>query len=284
MTLDEIHGRELVLAAIDRIPMLSTAVVELLGLLQGDAEDLDADAVKTIVEKDPGLSVRILSIANSALYSRGFEISSIDGALGRLGFKKLTKIALEASLENACQGDLSGYGMASDDLWMHAVATSFAARSLVSHLDLNDDGTLHAAGLLHNFGRIALSAAFGEDLLSITPGKNQTFVDAELEACGIDSTEATACLLEHWRLPKNLVDSVRFLHHPEDAPSESKQSAEVIHLANHISNCGGWGVGREGTAFQVSMDTLHHLNVGAGIIEEVLEETMIEMNTWRSER
>lgn len=282
--MSQIHeGREAVLKEIESIPMLPSAVVELLQLLQGDEDDLDALAIKSIVEKDPGISARVLSLANSPLYSRGHEIASVDGALSRLGLKKLAKITLEASLQKMSAVDLSGYGLGADGLWTHAVATSVAARCLVQHLDLEDDGSLHAAGLLHNVGRIALQAAFGEQLKDLSLEEEESFAEAELRICGIETTDASACLMEHWRLPQKLVDSVRYLQNPQDAPDESKLAAEIIHLATHISNCGGWGVGRDGTAHRVSNETLHDLNVSAGVIDDVLEETMIEMASWSSQ-
>ncbi len=280
MTSEALSGREAVLNEIERIPMLSSAVVELLQLLQGDDDDLDAQAIKAIVEKDPGISARVLSLANSPLYSRGFEIASVDGALSRLGLKKLAKITLEASLQKMSSVDLSGYDLGADGLWTHAVATSIAAKGLVQHLELEDDGSLHAAGLLHNVGRIALQAAFGEQLRDLDLEDDESFADAELRICGIETTDASACLMEHWRLPQKLVDSVRYLQNPQDAPEDSRLAAEVIHLATHISNCGGWGVGRDGTAHRVSKETIQQLNVSAGVIDDVLEETMIEMASW----
>ncbi len=270
-----------VMGEIRRIPMLSTAAMRLMELLQKGDDALDLREVEDIVSGDPGLAARVLSLANSVLYSRGYEISTISAALTRLGSRQILSIGLEASLQSVGQEAMDGYDMAAGGLWEHAVATSIAARGLSRHLKLKDSGTLHAAGLLHNFGRIAMNAAFGDALKRLEPEENESFPHAEKRVLGMDCGEASARLLEHWKLPREVVDAIRYFYRPDEAPDDVRLAAEIIHVANHISNCGGWGLGRDGTAFDVSRKTLSDLNLTPDLIDEILAETMIAMSHWR---
>ncbi len=282
MTGTDQNMRDKVLAEVDKIPTLPTAAVELMNLISGSGNDVDSGAVLAIVESDPGLCAKVLAIANSALYSRGFEIPSVRMALSRLGIKNLGTLVVDAAVEPVADVELPGYGLSSTDLWTHAVATAFATRAFASRLNVEDDGSMHVAGLLHNFGRIAMNSAAAQQLEELELDEGECLDEIEKRIIGIDSAEASACLIEHWRLPRNIADAVRFMRSPDDAPESARNTARIVHLADHACNCGAWGVGRFATCFSVSKTVLADLGVTPDIVEEVLELTMDYITEWRS--
>src|SRR5450755_725293 len=88
--------RTAALKNVDRLPALSPAVNRLLGMLA--KRDVDMAVLGRNIKADPSLTGHILSAANSAFFSRGSQVQSIEQAVTRLGLTKLRRIALSKSV------------------------------------------------------------------------------------------------------------------------------------------------------------------------------------------
>src|SRR3989304_8807282 len=81
---------------IRNLPTIPVIAHEVLSLLSDEL--LSVEKLESIVEKDPAISAKILSVANSALF--GFQVSTdaLSGAMMRIGFNNVKNIALGISL------------------------------------------------------------------------------------------------------------------------------------------------------------------------------------------
>ena len=80
------------------LPTLSPLTIQLIELASDDrssAKDLTA-----IIEKDPGLTTRLLKLVGSAFFARAERVTTITQAIVRLGFKKVRIMALSLSLRD----------------------------------------------------------------------------------------------------------------------------------------------------------------------------------------
>lgn len=129
-------------------PLLPRVALQLLEL----SRDPDADMVKVreLIETEPLIAARVISIAQSAFYSRGSPVESIDDALVRLGMVRLTGIFMEAAMR-AAAFDCQTYERPMDKLRRHSTATAHIARGICRSLKQPGERAF-MCGLLHDIG------------------------------------------------------------------------------------------------------------------------------------
>src|SRR4030042_6263220 len=86
------------IATNEYLPSFSPLTVQLIGLSAEDRSSI-LDLTR-IIEKDPGLTARLLKIVNSAFYAHREPISSISYAIMVAGFNKIRLMALNISLKD----------------------------------------------------------------------------------------------------------------------------------------------------------------------------------------
>src|SRR6185295_5099602 len=93
-------------------------------------------------------------------------------------------------------------------------------------------------GLLHDTGKVVLGKAFKEDYARLVGemGKDgPLLVDGETARFGVNHAEIGARLLTRWNFSEEVVDSVKFHHHPS-AAGRWERSAACVGLASAIAH------------------------------------------------
>jgi hypothetical protein len=75
------------------IPVMPEVAAKVARLTE-DRLEISFRELETIIKTDPGLTAKILKIANSALYARQREIKSLQMAITLLGFKNIKSLVL----------------------------------------------------------------------------------------------------------------------------------------------------------------------------------------------
>ena len=71
-----------------KLPVMPTVATKVLSMAE-DRIDVNFSELEHLIKVDPSLSTKILRIANSALYARPQKISTLQSAIGMLGFKNI---------------------------------------------------------------------------------------------------------------------------------------------------------------------------------------------------
>ena len=132
-----------------------------------------------------------------------------------------------------CQQDLLAYRLPAVRLWENSVATAAAAEVLAGRAG-RDAGLAYSAGLLRALGRVILNgAACGH----IYPGEAEwpSVAEWEKKTFGVTAAEVTTLLLEHWRFPAEMVESVRGHFDPLADADALNVGACVLNLACGVS-------------------------------------------------
>lgn len=183
-------------------PLLPVIAVEIMALSQD--EDISANDIVAIVERDPLLAAKLLKLAQSSRYSSGRRpVQTLQDAVARLGNAALRDMVFEVSL-NTRIFQAQGYTEAMERLRVHSVATAHIARAVCRHVRVRSEYAF-LAGLLRDVGVAGLFIALAE---MGGPDPHRTWP----AVCRVHA-EASGLLGSLWRLPKPLVEVMR--HHHE---------------------------------------------------------------------
>ncbi len=190
--------------------------------------DTEMEEIVQMIRLDPALTFHVVRMSNSVLFGLREQNDSLESAVGRVGFREIYRLVGLAATQQVCQGDLTAYGLKAIRLWENSVATAAAAEVLAARAG-RDPGLAYTAGLLRTLGRVIIDGAVEG---RVYPGEAEWPLIAEWEktAAGVTAAEVTTLLLEHWRFPAELVESVRG-HCDPLADAESNIGACVLNLA-----------------------------------------------------
>jgi HD-like signal output (HDOD) protein len=228
--------------------------------------ETDLEEILKLIRLDPALSFHVVRLSNSILFGVRDKTDSLDVAVSRVGLGEVFRLVGLAAVQQVCQRDLVAYRLPANRLWENAVATAAAAEVLAQRAG-RDAGLAYSAGLLRTIGRVILDgAALGQ----VYPGEAEwpSLSEWEKKTFGITSAEVTTTLLNHWRFPAEVVESVRSHYQPLADVDESNVGACNLNLACGVAARFGLDLPGEEGDWAVSPAKL----TLAGVNEADLEE------------
>lgn len=266
-------------AAVDGMPAFPKSVQKILELTR-DVNCSPKDLVQ-VIDKDPVVTVKVLRVVNSAYYSLPKQITSINHAVVYLGFNTIKNLALSIAAigmlpaSNAADFDGAQY-------LIHSLSTAAIAKQLALRLDDADPMDCFIAGLLHDFGKVVFAQFMPAEFrqaLEFSRSNGSSLHLALRELIGADHAVVGAMLVEKWRFPAELVETIRCQYGPEvkDTPMIA-----CVFAANQISKKLEFGFA--GNPFIEELPpaiaqrlgaTLDELIVSLGDLAPLLEEAKI---------
>ena len=210
-------------------------LLKLLELCQTDGAGM-AEMAK-LVANDAGMTIKILSVANSAAYQRGGQKAGLMKALGALGSDVIKTLVINESVLQAFNG-FSGSG--SIDLrrfWKHALSTAVMAREIAKTMDYAQPEEAYLAGLLHDVGRLALLAVAPDDYaVNFQAEDSAALCAVELRTLQMSHVEAGAWVVERWNLDSFMADAILYHHELELRVQGAHPLIRMVHLAHQLAN------------------------------------------------
>ena len=233
--------RERIMEILDRAPDILTLpsiindIMDVISRKNSSAPDLT-----NIIESDPALTTRILTVANSAYYGFVKKISTISHAVVVLGFKEIQNIALGMSVLQMFNRKGSEF---SEQLWRHSFSVGVGTRMIAQYLNLKIDGKYFVGGLLHDVGKIFISQymtdTFSRLLDAIEEdGNNYSYHEVEKRIFGITHAEVGQILLNSWMFPPDVVNTVAH-HHTPVLSNVDPIFTVCVHLADVLCTAKG---------------------------------------------
>ena len=198
--------------ALLHLPPLSPVARELLIEL-GKAE-IEIPRLVQVIERDPGLTARVIGVANSAYFNQRAPIYDIAAAVVRvLGLDLVKHLALGIAL--SAPFDTSGCPRFKPDrYWCLAIQTATLATHLApcAKLEPGAQEYLFVGALLHNIGEMVLIHSFLEGMCEVLAlsdaDANASIPELQEKILGLNGTEAAVVLGHKWHLPPRVVDIV----------------------------------------------------------------------------
>jgi len=220
---------------IDALPSLPQAYHKCCHLLE--QEVTDSAAFARVVSSDPGMTMAILRLVNSAFYNLPRKIERLDHAISIIGQDKFRDLILTAAVVEA-MSKLAGGEINMEAFWRHSVLTGLLAKRIGLYCYFPNSERLHIAGLLHDVGQLIYFNMLSTKALKVCELVSKLGIDpnvAESKVLGFNHHEIGTALCKAWNLPNWLIDTVANHHAPEQSKHFLLES-RVICLANQISS------------------------------------------------
>lgn len=191
--------------------------------------------LESVIENDPPIAAKILSVANSAFWGFNTPALTLSSAILRIGFNNVKNIALGISLMTVMDGSRQKRSLEYERVFNHSVAVGFIASLISEKLKMGRTEEALISGILHDMGFLVLSRYFPdayEDVLTALTGDNG-LIEAEMEVLDFTHADIGRWLAEKWNLPDIISDTISFHHTPSLAQVNAEQVA-VVHLADYI--------------------------------------------------
>lgn len=215
-----------------RLPSLPEVIAELHDTAASPSSS--ASDLAAVVAKDPGLAALLLRIVNSAFFGFPQHIETIPRAVAVVGVKQLTMLATGGAVAKLF-GEPPDGSFRLEDFWRHSVGVAILARALCRRARLAEPERHFVAGLLHDVGRLALSAVAPDISLAATDASRRHHIclrEAENLVAGFDHAAFGGMLLRKWNLPHPLVMAV--LRHHEPEREDAREEAMTLHVADWL--------------------------------------------------
>jgi HD-like signal output (HDOD) protein len=202
--------------------------------------DVAFGKVAGLVQTDPVLSMELLKIANSPLFSVRIEIGSVLQAIMFLGSDMVSALVLTTCLKALVGARSSPFILA---CWRHSLATALICQRLSDAMRI-PEANGYTAGLIHDIGQLALLNVFPsyEKALGSAEESGIGLLDVERDLFGLDHAEAGRWLLAQWGCPLELQNVAARHENPPQAQSRDGSLIRLVHGASALANLMGMSV------------------------------------------
>lgn len=206
--------------------------------------DTTANELSDLLSSDTALAARVLKIANSAMFSRQREITTLNQAIMIIGFKALKGIIVAAALRQISKN----FSKLEKMIWENSMCTAMCSTVIAKKLKKRYVEEIFLLGLLHSLGQIVLLAQqeTSKDyplVMKLVAEKSVDYVTAEAEIIGFSHALLGALVAKKWNFSPETCQIILHYKDPIDAKPESEleEKTVIVQLSDLISHAAGVG-------------------------------------------
>ena len=185
---------------------------------------------------DPGLSMRLLRVANSAYYGMPRKVESIMDALAIIGANQIHNLVLATSIAMAFDG-VAPPLMNMRKFWRTSLYRALVARCLAKQSRHNDAERAFVEGLVGDIGHLVMYMQMPDVADKALQRSIETAVPVhriEREMLGFDYAELGAELVAGWNISPKIEAALR--HHAEPLhDADAGAEASALHIATRFA-------------------------------------------------
>lgn len=222
------------IAKADELQPLPESATKLVTLINSGEAELEE--ITKIISVDPAMTMKILRSANSAFSGSAMEISTVAEAVGRLGTQRILSLAVASHARGMMRTEITAYGLNEGALWRHSVSAMVAAETSVRFCKSPIVPASYTAALLHDIGKLVMARFLDEGIQELLKQARDeggmSPLDAEARVLQVHHGELGGLIVQHWKLPENIVKAVTYHHNPEQGED---LICDAVHLADDVS-------------------------------------------------
>lgn len=247
------------------LPARNQTAQRLQGILANS--DFDIQEVLDIVEVDQALTTEVLRVANSSFYGGLTEVTTVRGAVVRIGGPEVVRLAIAATEKESYKVRDPRLGELMQPLWDHAMGVAMGARWIARRLGYRDlESESFIAGLLHDVGKLLLIRVI-DDLQHAGQLVCAVPESVVREVLGAAHAQYGANLLAHWSLPDVYQTVVR--DHHQDPCDEQNPLLLMVRLANKACLSLGIGLAHDPSLTLAATEEAHALDARDVMLAEL---------------
>lgn len=209
----------------------SPAVSEVLKLTGN--QNASIEQIAKAISRDHAIALKVLRLANSAVYTRGEPVDSMQKAVLRIGVGQIRQAVLNLALVErlsvrSIDGTVDG-----DQFWEHAIATGLIASEIARSRDEKEVDGAFTMGLLHDVGRMVLLTEAREPYEQVLEAAGRLMLPLEqVEQAMLQITHAdvTARVFQTWKFSRHLITPIT-MHHVSAGNIRQVASNEATEVA-----------------------------------------------------
>ncbi|NWJ41693.1 MAG: HDOD domain-containing protein [Geothrix sp.] len=238
------------------LPQVATRVIRI-----SSDSDTSTEQLQNLIRTDQALTSQILKVANSAMFGRMREVTTLTQAILTLGFSTTRSVVLASSVKNLfTRGPV---GLQERILWEHALVTALTGSAFSRAMRFPIAEEVFLAGLMHDIGKSVMILKFPESygtLLRRLQEEGGDGLSLELDTFGFDHAMVGEALLASWNLAEGIEAVARWHHDPLHAAMEHQRLVALVALGNQMAFDLQVGIGMPDAlagATWEAMDILH---------------------------
>lgn len=243
-----------------------------------------AQTIRSIIEKDQSLTIKVLKIVNSAFYGFPQKIKTIAHAVVILGFNEIKHLTLAVSLvhnfknssQNVCQFDYIAF-------WEHSLAVAVCSRIIAQKcksLAVKDPDEAFTLGLVHDMGKLVEAQHMTEEFNAVfmqSQDEKDYFLNQEKNLIGVTHQEIGSQLAIKWKLPETFAIAIKNHNTPDLSLVKEPVFVliSIVHLADILVKSLNIGFSGDPYVPSVNQACWDVLGFKEAHIETIMSETLI---------
>ncbi len=222
------------------LPVLPATSQKVLAMMADP--DVSIDRIKKLVSTDPGLTMKIMKVANSAFYGNYRNIQNPTQAILRLGLNSVRNIVVATSMRNVYKR----FGLTEKLIWEQMIGAALASNLIAKETRRTDPEDAFIGGLLHDVGKVVLNNEFPDKfalMMQAVYNDMVPFEVAEKEHFDFSQREVGAYIVKKWGFPEFLEKLIRLFDDREASSKDVnvRDLVSTITLADRM--CQKFGMG-----------------------------------------
>jgi HD-like signal output (HDOD) protein len=266
------HKAETVRRAVASLPApLSSLEVVRKAIRASENPERGSAHLEQILLADPGVTARVLRLANAAYFGVSRHVSTVSIAVAIIGHDRLRKL-LRHILVSQVFDALQARRPEAVPIWRTSVAAGAAAYVIARLCRSGDPEELLTIGLLHNVGEFALLDKFPGEYLAV-----QRIVGGRLSAegmrvvFGVGAGEVSQWLLDAWSFPPKFGQAAAQWRDATDAADSNPPGPEigVIHAAVSVAEAWMEGLDEEEAFARISPQVVTRMHLDPDLLHKL---------------
>ncbi len=229
------------LGEIEQTKAMSPTITQLMSMTR--KPDCSLSAVTEVISHDQSVALKILKLANSAVFSRGEPVNSVKDAVLRIGLERIRQAAMNIGVIDQFGTTEVSARFNFMHFWEHSICCGLLASKLGEVTGALDRDQAFALGLLHDLGRMVLTESFAEEyeiVLNTAHDLDLPLEQVESRLLLLNHAAVVERLLHTWNFPKELIGPMA--NHHLSASNLRKHAGKqlnataVLALANRLTH------------------------------------------------
>lgn len=235
------QGWKDIVALVGDLPPMPAVAARAIQLVEDPL--ITAKKLTDVLANDAALAARILKIANSAMFARQREISTLTQALMTIGFKSLKGIIVAAAVRQINQSSSS----LNKVIWQLSVGTAMASTMIATTLQKRYREEIYIMGLLHSLGQIVFLNSKKSDkkypeAFALIAKEGKTFAEAEQQIFGFAHPLLGALVAKKWNFSEEICDVILHYCDPlvgSKPEGDLYEKIAIVKLADMLTRSSG---------------------------------------------